>query len=195
MVDFHLRPASPADARKIAELFSIASDGVSDYIWSKSAAPDEDLLDVGEQRYENQDTSFGFQSATMVCVGDEVAGMLLAFPMQINKDYIEPDPVLAPMAKLEESDSHYICAMAVFDKYRGAGIGSRLLSEAEDQCRMHGLRKLSLIVFEENSGARRLYERSGFVETDRAAIVPHPLIRMEGDALLMVRYLDLADGG
>jgi len=189
LTEFTFRPATRADARTIAELFSIASDGVSDYIWSKDAGPRDDLLDVGQQRYELEDSNFGFRNATMVCAGTEIVGMLLAFPMQIDEEYVESDPVLAPMAKLEEPDSYYICAMAVFPQYRGMGIGSRLLDRAEEKCRSHELNKLSLIVFDENIGARRLYERSGFVEANRDEIVPHPLIRMTGNALLMVRHL------
>jgi ribosomal protein S18 acetylase RimI-like enzyme len=41
-------------------------------------------------------------------------------------------------------------------------------------------------VFEENTAAVRLYRRLGYEIAKRAPIVPHPLIRCEGDALLMV---------
>ena len=46
--------------------------------------------------------------------------------------------------------------------------------------------ELSLIVFEQNAGAKRLYERHGFREVDRRPAVPHELIYYRGDALLMV---------
>jgi len=42
------------------------------------------------------------------------------------------------------------------------------------------------VAFEENRGAVRLYRRLGYREIARAPIVPHPLIRSTGDALLMV---------
>ena len=79
--------------------------------------------------------------------------------------------------------------MAVLPQYRGQGIGHRLLELAEANAREHELGKLSLIVFDENAGAKRLYERTGFEECARAPIVPHPLIHHKGDALLMVRNL------
>jgi ribosomal protein S18 acetylase RimI-like enzyme len=44
---------------------------------------------------------------------------------------------------------------------------------------------LSLLVFEQNTGAVKLYEREGFHEVDRAAVVPHPLIYHTGDVILM----------
>jgi ribosomal protein S18 acetylase RimI-like enzyme len=61
---------------------------------------------------------------------------------------------------------------------------------AERDARERDLEKLSLIVFEQNSGPKALYERLGYVETGRAEVVPHPLIHRRGDALLMVKYLD-----
>jgi len=49
------------------------------------------------------------------------------------------------------------------------------------------LNKLSLIVFEQNAGAKRLYERLGYREVARKAIYPHPLVHFTGDAILMAR--------
>lgn len=113
--------------------------------------------------------------------------MLVAFPMVVDPDYRETDPVLAPYSVLEEDRSWYICGMAVEPEWRGRGIGTRLLAEAEADCRRHGLDKLSLVVFEQNAGAKRLYERAGFREVRREPVVPHPLIHHGGDAVLMVR--------
>ncbi len=58
---------------------------------------------------------------------------------------------------------------------------------AREQARQHGYDRLSLVVFEENTPALRLYQRLGYEIIDRAPIiVPHPLIRCSGDALPMV---------
>lgn len=185
-----IRPATRADCRDIASLYRIASDGVADYIWDKLAAPGEDLLDVGQRRYEREDSVFSFRNATIVEDNGRTIGMLVAFPMTSDPDYVEEDPVLAPYSVLEEADSYYICAMAVIPECRGVGVGSRLLSLAEDKAREHALSKLSLIVFEQNVGAKRLYDRSGYAETVRQTVVPHPLIHHTGDALLMVKEID-----
>ena len=60
---------------------------------------------------------------------------------------------------------------------------------AEEKAKALGLEKSSLIVFEQNQGATRLYERLGYKETARAKVVPHPLIHFDGDAILMVKQL------
>lgn len=191
MASHIFRPASKADCAVIARLYGISSDGVADYIWTSLAESGEDILDVGRRRYEREDTLFSYQNCTAVDVDGKVAGMLVAFPMHVDPDDSENDPVLAPYSMLEEDDSYYICGMALFPEYRGQGIGSELLALAEVHAEEKGFAKLSLIVFEQNDGARRLYERNGYRETKRAAVFPHPLIHYTGDALLMVK--DLSD--
>ncbi len=60
---------------------------------------------------------------------------------------------------------------------------------AEQHARERRLNKLSLIVFEQNDGAKRLYERLGYQVVAREPVVPHPLIHHTGNALLMVKVL------
>jgi len=189
MQNARIRPAQKSDCRRIAELYLIASDGVSAYVWSRMAEDGEDLLDAGQRRYEQETPAFSYHNTSVVEIDDEVIGMLVAFPTIIDEDRVESDPVLAPYSKLEEPDSYYVCAMAVVEECRGQGIGRQLLELAEEQARERALDKLSLIVFAENRCAKRLYERSGYQERGREAVVPHPLIRLVGDAVLMVKEL------
>jgi ribosomal protein S18 acetylase RimI-like enzyme len=100
-----------------------------------------------------------------------------------------PDPVLAPYRQLEAPNSYYICGLAVFPDYRQRGIATHLMQLAEQQAIAKGLPQVSLIVFEQNTRAKRLYDRLGYREIKRAAVVPHPLIEASGDALLMVKLL------
>jgi ribosomal protein S18 acetylase RimI-like enzyme len=186
---YAFRAARKSDCRRIAELYRISSDGVADYVWTRLAQPGEDLLDVGRKRYEREGIPFSYQNCTLVERRGSVVGMLVAFPMEVDPRREETDPVLRPYSKLEEDRSYYICGMAVDPDHRGKGIGTRLLAEAERVCRERGLSKLSLIVFEQNAGARRLYERAGYAETDRQKVQAHPLLHYTGDALLMVKHL------
>lgn len=184
------RSANKPDCRVIASLYSISSDGVADYIWSKLAQPGEDLLDVGQQRYERENTSFSYQNCTLATEGDKIVGMLVAFPMVVDATAEpEEDPVLVPYSQLEENNSYYICGIALFPPYRNRGIGTQLMKVAEANAIAKGFSKLSLIVFEQNTGAKRLYERLNYCEVAREAIVPHPLIHYSGDAILMVKNL------
>lgn len=184
-----IRPARKSDCGAIARLYSVSSDGVADYVWSRLAETGEDLLDVGRRRYEREETQFSYRNCRVVALEDDVAGMLVAFPIAEGPVEVDPDPVLAPYSRLEDPGSYYICGVALFPEYRGQGIGTRLMLLAERDARERNLPRMSLIVFERNQGALHLYERLGYVETARATVVPHPLIRMAGDAILMVKDL------
>ena len=187
---YTIRAARKSDCRRIAELYRISSGGVADYIWTKLAQPGEDVLDVGRRRYEREGTTFSYENCKIVELQSSIVGMLVAFPMEVDTEYEEKDPVLVPYSELEEDQSYYICGMAVDPEHRRREIGSRLLAEAESACRNVGFQKLSLIVFEQNVGAKRLYQRAGYVEKRRHPVVPHPSIRYRGDALLMVKRLE-----
>ena len=184
-------PAKRTECRIIASLYSISSDGVADYIWTSLAEPGEDILDVGERRYAREEGAFSYRNCTVAVHDDQIIGMLVAFPMHVDKEGQSPetDPVLAPYSVLEEDNSYYICGVALFPPYRGRGIGSRFLRLAEDHARERQLPKLSLIVFEQNRDATQLYQRLGYREVARHPVVPHPLIHYTGDALLMVKNL------
>ena len=134
-MNFSLRPARKSDCRRIAELYRISSDGVADYIWTRLASPGEDILEVGRRRYEREGTLFSYQNCKLVDRNGEILGMVVAFPMKVDPEYVET-------------------------------------------------------VFEQNAGAKRLYERAGYNEKLRHAVVPHPLIHYTGDALLMVKHLE-----
>jgi ribosomal protein S18 acetylase RimI-like enzyme len=118
--------------------------------------------------------------------------MLLSFPMRARAPAdIEPPPfdgtdVFAPYKYLEAPDTWYICGVAVVPEFRGHGIGTELMQIAREHALEHGYSRLSLVVFEENAAAVRLYKRLGYEVVDSAPVVPHPLIRYCGNALLMV---------
>ena len=69
------RPATRADARDIALFYRMASEGVSDYVWSLLAEPGEDLLDVGARRYEREKTAFSYENCEIAELDGKVAGI------------------------------------------------------------------------------------------------------------------------
>ncbi|HUT48434.1 MAG TPA: GNAT family N-acetyltransferase [Alphaproteobacteria bacterium] len=185
--DTHFRPARREDARTIAEFYRIASDGVSDYVWSKLADPGEDLLEVGARRYARENTEFSYQNCELAEMDGAVVGMLLGYRMPAPEPSDEPvdDPILAGLSQLEIPGSFYIAGIAVSPALRSAGIGSALMARAHDRARAGGMSQTSLIAFDPNP-AVRLYERLAYRTVDRRPVVAHPLIRYtDCDALLM----------
>lgn len=190
-----IRPAVLEDAPVIAELFRISSDGAADYIWQnlEDDYPGLSGVEIGAARYARENTAFSYQNCLMAERGGDVVGMVHSFPMEVDPDPLPEDfdPVLRPYAELEEDNSLYISGVAVFEAARGQGVGQALMAAVENRARDLRLPSISLIVFEKNAGALRLYQRLGFEERARREIFPHPLIHYTGDAMLMVRPLDL----
>jgi ribosomal protein S18 acetylase RimI-like enzyme len=189
------RPASAGDSRFIAEMIDISSDGVALIDWTQAAqaAGDRTPLDIGVERYASGEGDYSYRNCWLAEVSGRRAGELQSFPMPARDPdaAVAPPPydgsdVFAPYKYLEAPETWYICGIALLPDYRGRGIGTQLMRIAGQQARKHGYDRLSLVVFEENTAALRLYQRLGYRIIDRAPIVPHPLIRCRGDALLMV---------
>lgn len=204
-IQTRFRPATIDDCYTTAQLMQIASDGVCDYIWTRSQAefPKLTPLEIGAKRYAKDDGNFSYRNCTIAFESDRpdarAMGMMMAFqilPEDIDPPTPESEPaenispqdkaILAPYT-LEQPNSWYVCALAVFSQYRGQGIGTQFLQLAAEQAQTRNLPSLSLLCFEQNTGALKLYQRHGFVTVDRAQVVPHPLIHYTGDILLMTK--------
>lgn len=204
------RAARLEDCPKIAELFSIASDGVSKYVWSTltDEYPGLSLLEIGAKRYANENGNFSYKNCVIAEQNEEVVGVLVTFPIEPVSEASEPVQPVEPILKtdseanseadsetetvdvlapynLEAPNTWYICALALFPEYRGRGLGTQFLNIARQQAKEKGFQSLSLLCFEQNAGALRLYQRYGFQEIARTQVVPHPLIHHTGDILLM----------
>lgn len=195
----HYRPATPADARKIAELIALSSDGVAVIEWQQESQQRArgDTLDIGAETYAKDEGCYSYTNCTMAEADNEIAGMLLTFPMprdcqprtQRQRPQANDTNVFAPYMYLEEPNSWYICGVATFKQYRGLGIGQHLMQLAEQQARQHGYPKLSLVAFEQNARVVQWYQRLGYAVVDQAPVIPHPLIPYTGNALLMTRSI------
>lgn len=195
------RSATVGDCHKIAELFRIASDGVTDYLWSTMLQdyPGLTPLEIGAKRYADEQNIFGYKNCIVIESNREVIGMMNTFPIaptearsenELQRATAEPfinEPdVLAPYS-LEAPNTWYICALAIFPEFRNQGLGTQLLTIARQQAKENGFSEVSLLCFEQNVDALRLYHRNGFKEIDRTPVVPHELIHYTGDVLLMTQ--------
>ena len=167
-----LRRATAADAAALADLINMAGEGLPSYFWHEMAEEGEDPWEHGRRRQAKK------AEEGKVIVVDEGAGAVAALtgyetpavPVAIADD--DP-PLFRPLQELENLalSTWYVNVLAAYPEQRGRGHGTRLLGLAEDIARELGLSAMSIIVADQNIGARRLYERTGYVETARRAMV------------------------
>jgi ribosomal protein S18 acetylase RimI-like enzyme len=159
---------------------------------SEQAKGTYDPLEVGRLEMLDEDTQFNWRSAHMAEINGEVAGLLLGYRKDDARQPI-PDDVWPPLVPIEELEAEanglwFISMVGVHKPWRGQGVGSALLEQAEalaQQTQAHGL---GLIVGDANSGARKLYESRGFSVKASRPMLPFPGTQQEGnDWLLMVK--------
>lgn len=186
-----LRPARKADASALAVLVDVAAHGLALHIWSTLKQPWQSALEIGRARAARETGDFSYRNALIAEIDGEIAAALVDY--RIADPYLvdpaEVPEVVRALVKLESMvpGSWYVNVVATFAEFRGMGIGGRLLAAAEERARAAGVDRLSIIVADENEGARRLYERTGYRAIAREPVVPFPGCPHGGDWVLMVK--------
>ena len=187
------RLAKPEDAIEIARLLDLAADGIVEFIWSSETSPGQSPFEFGAQEVRQSDTWCTYQNAIVVQQEDQIAALMLGFPLlekmhDPNASNVVP-AVLKPFIELEAIavGSFFIDSLAVKAQYRKRGHAYRLLQLSEQKAGDLGYSDLSLQVFEENQTALDLYRRYGFKEIARRPVVTHTCHPRTGDILLMTK--------
>lgn len=192
-----VRAASSRDARIMAKLIDIAGEGIPRWLWAGMAEPGQSPLDVGEARARRDSGGFSYRHALVAEQHGEVAGMMLGYRIEAPSAEERaalaglPEPI-QPFVALEHESvgSFYVNALAVLPGRRGTGIGSLLLAAAEARARTLGIARMSIQVYEQNSGALRLYQRCGYQHTASRPVLMHPCQPYyDGRVLLLLKDL------
>jgi ribosomal protein S18 acetylase RimI-like enzyme len=141
---FVVRPARSKDARSFFEMWSgVVAEG-------RFVRPDATRRNAGFYRRAFR-RSWSPDRADLVAVdGSRVVGHLTVAR--------EEGPVCRHVASL---------GIAVGAPWRGRGVGSALMADAIRWAREMGVEKLALSVYPDNTRAREMYQRFGFVEEGR----------------------------
>ena len=88
----------------------------------------------------------------------------------------------------KDTHHHGHLGLTMISKYRGQGIGRRMIETLVRESRKAGLRTLDAEFLAENETARRAYEKAGFKQ---AGMIPHKVFRNGEyfDGLVMAREL------
>ncbi|MBC8268086.1 MAG: N-acetyltransferase [Rhodospirillaceae bacterium] len=189
------RKATPDDALALAELMDQAGEGIPSWLWAQDAQGGETALDVGIARARRSEGSFSYTNASVLEDAGQVAGMLLGYlqpaDIDVEKELEGVPDFLVPLVELEclAPGTFYINALAVYPHHRSKGYGSLLMAEAERRALELATGTLSIMVFEGNEGAVRLYKRLGFEFAAERQVVKHVSTVHTGRELLLTRTI------
>jgi ribosomal protein S18 acetylase RimI-like enzyme len=102
---------------------------------------------------------------------------------------VDGDRIVGYLGVHPHDEYGYVLGMFIDAPYRGQGLGTKLIDEAEGWARDRGIEALHLLVFPHNERARALYLRTGFVEIER---YENDVTRKDGsvwDVILMRKRL------
>jgi ribosomal protein S18 acetylase RimI-like enzyme len=191
--DPHFRSGRASDAADLAALIDCASRGLLNWYWATLCEPGESALEKGRSRIRRiADSPAHYAKWTVAEVDGENAGGFTGYripePFEMAGGDDLPE-VYTPMLELEQqaAGSWFLMALAVFVEFRGRGIGTALLREAEGHARTAHLSAVSILVESANLGAERLYRRSGYQEMARPPYIPVPGSRDDGDWILLTK--------
>lgn len=193
MTEPPLRRARPDDAAALAELINFAGEGLPLYLWERMAEPGETVWDVGRRRARREEGAFSYRNALVVEAAGAVLSCLVGYPLPAEPVALSPGmpPMFVPLQELENlaAGTWYVNVLATFPEHRGRGHGSRLLAEAERLAAAGGATGVSLIVFDTNVDARRLYERCGYRPHGERRLVKEDWRHPSELGLLLVKAL------
>lgn len=167
----NIRPATPADARLIAQSVTEAIGAEITESLAGENHTREDVIDMFESLARRDDTQYSYLN-TLVVEDDmgEAAGVCVAYDgaglhemrqlfFAAAKEYLGRD-----MTAMEDEctpDEFYLDTLAVVPARRGRGYAQELIQATAERARECG-KPLGLLVEKENHPARALYEKSGF---------------------------------
>ena len=119
---------------------------------------------------------------------------MLAYRLADTEDFDDLEDLPAfirPLVELEQCvpGSFYINMLATYAQYRNQSVGTKLMHIVDQLAHAANCNRTSIEVFEQNTGALRLYRRLGYRILERRAVVPHPCHPYNGQIVLLTREL------
>lgn len=187
-----LRPAKKKDCHKLAELESIASGGVIDYLFHE-LMPGYSPIEIVEHGLKDKRSPHSYVNAIVAEIDGSVAGMVLAFPSSFHgitdemRAFFPAERLdhLADFYSARVEESWYVNSIGVFEEHRGSGVGTKLMQAAEETARENGFHTMSLVAFADNTPALALYKSLGYEVVRRVSLEGNEFIPHNDGCLLL----------
>jgi len=196
-MDIIYREGNIEDCDKIAQGIDLASGGIIEFLFHgllKDYTADQVMSNVlrDEKGYET------YKNAIVAEYENKVIGIVYSYPAKYH-GISEETRTFFPQERLEfladffnsrVENSLFLDSIYVDEKFRGLGVGSKLIQLTKEKAKKQGFSQLSLMVMNSNSVARRSYERNAFTIVKHVDVKEHPLIPNKGGIYLLVSDVD-----
>ncbi|MDF2791724.1 MAG: family N-acetyltransferase [Neobacillus sp.] len=179
--ELKFRGAVKKDAKNSAELIHIAIADIAEKLTGQTKK--ENIRETLAYFFREENNRLSYQNMIVADLLGEVAGIVIIYPGEEASRLDEPilkrlrkkrrDEVIFLDKEADEGD-FYIDTVCVDERFRGRGIGTMLLKEAEKTALQRGYSRLSLNVAQDNPIAKKLYESIGYKEDKVIKINEHP---------------------
>ena len=172
-----IRNAGIADCLAIAELAQIAGDDIPGFFWADAHHPGQSLEATGTELLKSETANFSYRNTLVACQDGEIAGMLLAYRLPSAEDNDEElrnfPEFVRPLIELEQcvAESFYINMLATYPRFRGQGIASALMAEADRLAIAAQCELISIAAFASNPEALKLYQGLGYETVEQRAVI------------------------
>lgn len=191
------RKGKVEDCSKIAEGINLASGGIVEFLFHGLLA-NNTATEIMADFLRDETGYDSYKNAIVAEYQGEIVGVVYSYPAKFHEISEEtkeffPSNRLALLAEFFNSrvdNSLFLDSIYVDGNFRGRGIGSTLIELTKQKARESGYTQLSLMVMNENTTARRTYERTGFTIVKHIAVKEHHLIPNKGGIYLLVSDVD-----
>jgi len=182
-----IRNAGIADCLAIAELAQIAGDNIPGFFWADAHQPGQSQQATGAELLKSETANFSYRNTLVACQDGEITGMLLAYRLPAAEDNDEEllnfPEFVRPLIELEQcvAESFYINMVATYPRFRGQGIASALMAEADRLAIAARCDLISIAAFASNPEALKLYQGLGYETVEQRAVIAcdyHPAIEV-----------------
>lgn len=169
-----LRPATPEDAKDIAQLVNIAVEGMPLAFWSDQSNVGQSPLEVGIKRCMQSDTATSYLRITVAELDSQIVGMRLCYELRDLPDQMDGSvhPMFRPMIKLVSSvaQTGSINTIGVYPEYQRNGVGTALLKDLEAKAHFNEA-ELGLLMTDANKTAHAFSEGRNYRVTEKAPVI------------------------
>ncbi|UCE07673.1 MAG: GNAT family N-acetyltransferase [bacterium] len=197
-MEISYRNGRKEDCTVLAKLVNIASEGVIEYLFH-DLIPDMTPVQMVAHNLGTENSYYSYENAIVAEYDQNLIGVSLSYPSHFHQITEEMKNFL-PEDRLEHfksfyssrvEDSLFLNALCVDERFRGKGIGTKLISLTKKKAKESSFKALSLMVLADNKDAQRLYSRCGFKIAEAVELKSHELIPHEGGCLLMKCEIEL----